>query len=241
MMAITSAVAPSGSVRFSPAFAFHQGSSRVERVFPRRIHQGRPVSERENVLPRAAIRGFLQGRAGIDWSTPRDQNADGVAVILRRGPHQRGLAIPLIPRVHFGAAIEKQRKGFGGPRSRGGHQDGFTLGKNRVGIRSGVEQIANHGGVAVNGSQVQRRHSVAVGAFRIGARAEKQAGHFRIVRFDGPMQRCRAIGFGNVHGGPLLEQPPYSVANRPSSRPRAARCRPHGPAPPTRAQSQAQP
>ena len=120
-------------------------------------------------------------------------------MVLRRSPHQRGLAIPVVSRVHFRAAVEKQLKGFGGTRSRGGHQDGFALGKNRVGIGSGVEQIAHHGGVAVNGSQVQRRHSVAVGAFCIGARAEKQAGHFRIVRLDGPMQRGGSIGSGNVH------------------------------------------
>ena len=99
----------------------------------------------------------------------RDQDADGVAMVFRCGPHQRRLAKKAIPRIHAGAVFEQKSKGFGGTCSGGGHQDSFALGKNRVGVRPRVEQFADQGGITVDGGHLQRRHSVSVGAFHIGA------------------------------------------------------------------------
>ena len=204
MMATTSAVVPSGSTRFSVAPASTSSRGRAERALPRRVHQRRPPPCGRIVsTPSSPNRSFAQVivvRARVDVGAARDQQLDGLGMILGRGPHQRRFAERLFTGVRIGAVVEDQANGLGIARPRGApsessHPAGSSPSRRRrpraaAGPSAPLALVAaiDSGVSAVPVRRVRRSRPR-----RRAARANSS-----VVAAHGPVQRRRAIGFGHV-------------------------------------------
>ena len=76
----------------------------------------------------------------VDVGAALDEKLDRVDVVLGGGPHQRGLAVPLLARLQIGAVLDQdlEHASIAGACRR--HQNGLTLGQHRIGIRTRLEQ-----------------------------------------------------------------------------------------------------
>ena len=120
------------------------------------VHVGAGRDERPQhrlpvVADREQQRREAPGGARVHVSTPRDQLQDGPVVPLDSGPHQRGLAAPLLGRVDV-RPVAQQRPHRTDPTGSGRpHQRGLPLGQADVRIGAGREQHLEHVGAAVGG------------------------------------------------------------------------------------------
>ena len=119
-------------------------------------------------------------------------------MVLRRGPHQRGLPVPILPRIHVGAVREQHLRRLDAAGAGGGHQRRLAFGAGRVRIGAGLQKLFDHRRVAVDAGQIERRDAVAIRRFDVGAGAKQAVGEVRVVLTDGPVQRRRAVGFRSV-------------------------------------------
>ena len=190
MMAMTSAVAPSGSAasRFAP-----RRDERARRV---RARSRAPRTSAASNCPAAgptgrcaAARNACERRAPVDVGAVRRRAADRVGMILGRrpvrAPSRRSTsrrASTLAPRV------EQRFERVGHARARGRHEHRLAFGQHGVRVGAGLEQRVRDRGVAVHRRELQRRHAVAVGRARVGAGASSSLQQLGVA-VRGPVQR----------------------------------------------------
>ena len=70
-------------------------------------------------------------------------------MILYNRPHERGLPANTLLCIDRSSVFEEDFHGFHAAGSRGGHQDGLSIGVRGVRIRAGTNQFFDHAGIRI--------------------------------------------------------------------------------------------
>ena len=190
---------------------------RLDRAVSRREHQRCPAAARKRRVGPAAARelehrGLEDGRSRVHLGAGGHEGLHHRGVILRRRPHERGLAEPLLPGLDVGAAAQERLHGLGAAGARRGHEHRLPCRRTRVGIGASFDQGAQHLGAAVGRGQRDRLDAVAVGGFDVGAGPDEHRHQVERVGPNGVVQRGGAVGLGLVDVGLGAQQRPHGVA-----------------------------
>jgi hypothetical protein len=218
MMANVSAGVPLGSGGVHIRVRVGERADGVERALACGVHQGRPAAAWQDGLTDVGI-PFLERvaddtgrrmrirrhpRPRVDIRAGGRQRTNSIAVVLERGPHQRGRAGPGLDGVDA-CALRDERvddREAAGPRRE--HQHRASFGQLRVGgfrAGAGSDEQFDHALVAVAGGQRQRRHAIAVRRVHVRAGFDERFDcSDRLIGADCAMQIRRAIRRGNGRG-----------------------------------------
>ena len=103
-------------------------------------------------------------------------------MVFRGGPHQRGLAEAIFPRVDRRAALDEQPHGFRVAGAGGGHQHRLAFFDHGLRIGARLQQDLDHVAVGVAGGKRQRRDAVAVDGVSPSRRPRSAASPSRDLR-----------------------------------------------------------
>jgi hypothetical protein len=104
------------------------------------------------------------------------------------------------------ALRQQQRHHLGIARTSGDHHRRFAEQERRVRIGASREQTPDHARASVQAGRPQRRHAKIVRRVHGSAGANQHIGGFKIIGVARPVQRRRAIGFGDVDVRFLAQQ-----------------------------------
>jgi len=156
-------------------------------------------------------RGKHQGREPsprrrVEIGTGVNQRPRDVRMVVRYGPHQRGVLRVGRRRVDVRAMCQQRlhdRKTAG---VGGNHQRRQPARLRRIAVRPRPQQLLDHGQVGVLAGLGEWRHPVVVGRVHLRAGCEQQIECFAVIEMRRPEQRCGAVRPSRIHVGTLLEQ-----------------------------------
>ena len=128
-----------------------------------------------------------------------DQYLHDLRVLLRSGPHQRGLILSWLFGVHIGAMNEQHanRVGAAGPGAR--HQWRLARSDRRVWAGTRFQKQINELSASVRARLRERRHPKIVRRIGIGAGPDQQLRRSEIIPMRDPQERRRAVFGSNIH------------------------------------------
>ena len=138
-----------------------------------------------------------------------DKGPNNIDVPFCGGPHQRGLMLRRLCRVHIGATAEQQANGGDVTASGARHQRRLTGRDRRVGMCSRVQEQRHERSASVRACLHERRHAEIVRRIHIGAGTDQQFRGLQVVPMCGPQERRRAVLGPDIHVGVPVEQRPH--------------------------------
>ncbi len=141
-----------------------------------------------------------------------DQHANGVGVVLGRGPHERGLSLPALGRIDLGPVRGQGLDPAGVTGARGGHQGRLAFRRCGVGIGARLQQLLDDGRAAAGGRQRKWRDPVAIRGIDLGSRLDQQRDRLQVAGLRRIVQRSGAVHLRRIHTGAALKQQPQGLA-----------------------------
>ena len=144
--------------------------------------------------------GFPVERSDLPVGAVIEQELHDGRMAFGRRPHEGGLSLVLLARIHVRAAVEEHPDDIGVACASGRHQDGLAVfSGQRFRVGAGFEQRFDHRRASGRDRLGQRRRAIAVPGLRVRARAEQQVDRVFVVPDDRPMESGGAVGLRGIH------------------------------------------
>jgi hypothetical protein len=141
----------------------------------------------------------------VDVGAAGQKDLDDIRMLLRHGPHQRGLSTRSA-RVYVCTLVDQSRDDVRVAGAGGDHQRRLAAEEREIRIRPGLQKPSDHGRAAVQARIPERRRAEIVGRVHIGARANQQIRTVQRVSVARPVQRGRSIRRRRLDVDTLLEE-----------------------------------
>ena len=187
---------------------FQQQARRLDVAGSRREQQRRRAAAQHGVVQLLASRtlrlladdGLRVGeRARADVGARLDEHLDDLGMLFGRGPHQRGLVVLALLRVHIGAASEQRFHRAGVTGARAGHQHRLAVHERRVRIGACREEPLDHCRAAIRAGELERCRAEIVRDVRTCTGSNQDIGHRQVVTMRRPVERRRPVALRRVH------------------------------------------
>ena len=151
--------------------------------------------------------GFPVERPDLPIGAALQQQLHDGGMAFGRRPHEGGLPLVLLARIHVRAALQQQPDHVGVPGAGRGHQHRLAIvGGQRLRVGAGFEERLDHRRASGADRFGQRGRAVAVPGLDVRARAKEERDGFFVVPDDRPMQSRGAVRLCGVDIDPALHQ-----------------------------------